>query len=48
MLNLLTVIPIVKLVRFFNQELHESPHECSKCHSATDFKFVYCFNCIVQ
>ncbi len=29
MLNLLTMIPIVKLVWFFNQELHESPRECS-------------------
>jgi hypothetical protein len=26
-----------------NQELYESPHECSKCHSSIDFKFVYCF-----
>jgi hypothetical protein len=48
MLKPQTVIPIVKLVRFFNSEPYESPHNGSKCHSSTDFKFVYCFNRYVQ
>ncbi len=38
------VIPILELVQFFNKEHHDSPHECSKCHSSTDFKFVHNFN----
>ncbi len=34
-----TMIPIMGLVRFpfFKNELHGTPHECSKCHSTTDF-----------
>ncbi len=48
MLKPQTVIPIVKLVQFFNSEPYESPHEGSQCHSAADFKFVYCFHCNVQ
>jgi hypothetical protein len=43
-----TVIPIMKLVRFFNPEPYESPHKGSKCHSSTDFKFVYYFHRYVQ
>jgi hypothetical protein len=46
--NLLTMIPIMKLIRFFSQELHDSPHECSKCHSSIDFEFVYCVHRYVQ
>ncbi len=42
-----TMIPILS-VRFFNKEHHGSPHECSKCHSTTDFKFVYNFHRNVQ
>jgi hypothetical protein len=48
MLKPQTVIPIVKLVRFFNSEPYESPHEGSQCHSSADFKFVYCFHRNVQ
>ncbi len=36
MLNLQTMIPIMKLIQFFNQEL--------QCHCTTDFEFVYYFN----
>ncbi len=31
-------------VRFFSKELHGTPHECSKCHTSADFKFVYHFH----
>jgi hypothetical protein len=48
MLNPRTMIPIMKMIQFFNQELHDSPHECSQCHSAIDFEFVYCVHCNVQ
>ncbi len=48
MLNPQTIIPIMNLIRFFNQELHDSPHECSQCHSAIDFEFVYCVHRNVQ
>jgi hypothetical protein len=47
-LPLIIVILIMELVQFFNEELHDSPHECSKCHSTIDLKFVYNFNCSVQ
>jgi hypothetical protein len=47
-LNPKILIPIMELVWFFNQELHDPPHECSPCHSAADFKFVYHFHCNVQ
>jgi hypothetical protein len=43
-----TVIPIVKLGRFFNPEPYESPHKGSQCHSTADFKFVYYFHRNVQ
>ena len=46
--NLLPMIPIMKLIRFFSQELHDSPHERSQCHSAIDFEFVYCVHRYVQ
>jgi hypothetical protein len=39
-----TLISILELVQFFFKEHHDSPHECSKCHSAIDFKFVYHLN----
>jgi len=42
-----TMIPIMS-VRFFNKEHHGTPHECSKCHTSTDLKFVYNFNCYLQ
>jgi len=48
MLNPQTMIPIMKLIWFFNQELHDSPHESSKCHSTIDFDFVYCVHRKVQ
>ncbi len=47
-LNPQTMIPIMKLIQFFNQELHDSPHESSQCHSTIDFEFVYCVHRNVQ
>ncbi len=34
----------MELVEFFNKELHDPPHEHSKCHFTADSKFVYNFN----
>jgi hypothetical protein len=45
--QLKTIIPIM-LVRFFFKEHHGTPHECSQCHSTTDFKFVYNLNRYIQ
>jgi hypothetical protein len=42
------VIPMIELVWSFIKEHHDTPHECSKCHSSLDFKCVCCFNWHLQ
>jgi hypothetical protein len=38
------VNPMMEIVWFFCKEHHGTPHECSKCHSSIDFKFVHYFH----